>query len=150
MKVCNNCRQTNPDEAMFCRQCAGALGGGQAQQQYANPQQNPFVNQQQQQWNQPNFGNQPVQNFAQNTGGGASGRATASAILAVVGLLCCGLAGIVGAVLGWLELQAIKEGKSPAAGQTMAQIGLWLGIIGFVINVAVSFIFFILGALGGR
>lgn len=148
MKVCQNCKQTNPIEAMFCRQCASPLTGGQAQQQqqYANPQ-NQFG--QQQQWNQ---GNQNVQqqNFGQNVGGGASSRATTSAILAVVGLLCCGfITGIPAAILGWLEISAIKEGKSSPAGMTMAQIGLWLGIAGTVINAIISFILLILSAAGG-
>ncbi|MBX7170068.1 MAG: DUF4190 domain-containing protein [Pyrinomonadaceae bacterium] len=146
MKICNNCQQVNPAEAMFCKKCASPLGQAQQQQQYGNPQQqNPFVNQQQ--WNQPNYGNQGMQNFGQPVSGGTSGRATAAAILAGVGLICCAPAGIVAAVLGWLEIQAIREGKSSSAGMTMAQIGLWGGIIGFVINVVINVIFLLFSAM---
>lgn len=150
MKVCQNCKQTNPPEAMFCRQCASPLGAAQPnQQQYAPP---PQFNQQQQ-WNQPNYGNQGMQqpqNFVGATGG-ASSRATTSAILAVVALLCCGfLTGIPAAVMGWLEIQAIKEGKSSPQGMMMAQIGLWLGIAGTIINAVVNFIALILMSAGNR
>ena len=71
-KICQNCNQSNPSEAAFCLNCAkplsqGQFGGGQ-----------PANNQ----WNQPNFGGQPMGNFAQpvNTNG-ASQRATVALIL---------------------------------------------------------------------
>lgn len=146
MKTCNNCRQTNPPEAMFCRQCASPLNSGQAQQQYANPQPN-FG--QQQQWNQPNYGNPGMQqqNFGQASGP-ASSRANTSAILSFAGLFCCGILGIAGAIMGWLEIQAIKEGKSSHAGMTMAQIGLWVGILTVVLNVVGGILFVFLGMLG--
>lgn len=146
-KLCINCNQTNPAEAMFCRHCASPLGAGQPQQQQqmANPQQ---FGQQQQQWNQPNFGNQQQQ--VARVSGGSSGRAMASAGLAVAALLCCGFfTGIPAAILGWLEISAIKEGKAPADGMMMAQVGLWLGIIGSVINAILNFIALIFLNLGG-
>ncbi len=141
MKVCANCNQTNPTDAMFCRQCASPLGGGQAPQpQYANPQP--------QFGNQPNFGNQPMQpNFA-NTSGGATQRAMAAAGLAVAALLCCGFfTGIPAAILGWLEISAIKEGKASAEGMMMAQVGLWLGIGGTIINAIATLILLVLMSL---
>ena len=146
MKICNNCRQTNPPEAMYCRQCASPLSGGQAQQQYANPQ-NQFG--QQQQWNQPNFGNPGMQqqNFGQNSGA-ASSRASTAAILSFAGLFCCGLLGIAGAIMGWLEVQAIKEGRSSPAGMSMAQMGMWVGILTVILNVVGGIIFVLLGMLG--
>lgn len=143
MKICNNCRQTNPPEAMFCRQCASPLSGGQAQQQYANPQ-NQFG---QQQWNQANYGGVQQQNFGQNSGP-ASSRATTSAILSFAGLFCCGILGIAGAIMGWLEVQAIKEGKSSPAGMSMAQMGMWVGIIAVVLNIIGGILFVFLGMLG--
>lgn len=140
---------------MYCRQCASPLNAAPPnQQQYAPPQQQ-FGNQQfgnQQQWQQPNYGNQQMQNLGQpgGAGGGASGRAMAAAGLAVAGLLCCGFfTGIPGAILGWLEISAIKEGKSSPAGMTMAQVGLWLGIIGAIINTIANIFILILMRLGG-
>jgi hypothetical protein len=146
MKICRNCNQSNPTEAMFCRQCASPLDAApQAkQQQYANPPQN-----QQQQWNQPNYGNQGVQqNFAQ-TSGAASSRAMAAVGLAAVGFLCCFVSGVPAAILGWLEMSAIKEGKSSPAGMMMAQIGLWGGIVGAIINAFCWFFLMLIGSLGG-
>jgi hypothetical protein len=148
-KICRNCNQVNPPEAMFCRQCAASLDTPPAQQQYTPP---PPQYQNQQQWNQPNFGNQGMQppNFAQ-TGAPKSNRAMISAILAVLALFCCGfLTGIPAAIMGWLEIQAIKEGKAPADGMMMAQVGLWLGIAGTIINAILNIIGFILLSLGGR
>ena len=141
-KICRNCNQPNPPEAMYCRQCASQLDG-QPQQQYTN--QPPSGNQQ---WNQPNFGNQQMQN--QIPAGANSNRAMISAGLAVLGLLCCGfLTGIPAAILGWLEINAIKEGKAPPSGMMMAQVGLWLGIAGSIINAIINFILFVMLSFGG-
>jgi Zn-dependent alcohol dehydrogenase len=142
-KNCPNCKQSNPSEAMFCRQCASPLGNVQ-------PNQPAYQNQPaQQQWNQPNMGNQPMQNFTQ-TKPGASGRAMGAAGLAVAGLLCCGIfTGIPAAILGWLEMSAIKEGKAPAEGMMMAQVGLWLGIIGSIVNTIATFFLLLLSSMGG-
>ncbi len=119
----------NPPDAAFCRNCATVLGptvGGSGYQQQAPP----YVGGQ-----GPHVGAPPQQYGGQNVGmqgaaaGSASQRAIAALGLAIAGLLCCGpLTGIPAAIVGWLELDAIKNGKSPAAGKLMAQIGLWGGI----------------------
>jgi len=146
MKICPSCNQTNPAVATFCQKCASPLGAAQNYQQPAPPPQQ-FGNQP---FNQPNFGNQAVQqqNVAQ-VSGGASQRAMIAAGLAAFGFCCCFLGGIPAALLGWLEISAIKEGKSSAEGMTMAQVGLWLGIAGTIIN-AISWGIFVLffGAAG--
>lgn len=88
-------------------------------------------------------------NFPPN-GGGNSNRAMLAAGLAVAGLFCCGfLTGIPAAIMGWLELQAINEGKSSPDGKMMAQVGLWLGIAGTIINAIANIFIFILLSLGG-
>ncbi len=121
-KFCQNCNQPNPAEAAFCLNCATPLAraqnvGGQTPQQ-------PF--------NQPNFGGQPAgQNFAPPppTSGGTSQRATAALVLVIAGFFCCGpFTSIPAAIVGWMEIDAIKKGQSSAAGMTFAQIGLWGGI----------------------
>lgn len=138
-KYCQNCNQANPADAVFCRNCSATLpnnpSGGQQQQ--GN-----------QQWNQPNAGNQPnfqPPNFgnqqqinsppANNVGGGASTRATVSLVLAIASLLCCAATAIPAAIVGWMEVSAIKRGESPQAGMTMAQIGLWGGVIMTILSV---------------
>jgi hypothetical protein len=148
MKVCLNCNQTNPSEAMFCRQCASPLGAAQPQQQqqYAPP-----PPQFQQQQYQPNYGNQGIQQNFARPAGGASGRAMAAAGLAVASLICgCGfLSGLPAAILGWLEMSAIKEGKAPVEGMLMAQIGLWGGIIGGVIGTVLNILGLLILMAGG-
>ncbi len=56
-------------------------------------------------------------------------------ILAVAALLCCGpFTGLPAAILGWMELDAIKNGRSPQDGRWMALVGLWGGIASTVIH----------------
>jgi hypothetical protein len=129
-KYCQNCNQPNPFDAAFCRKCAFPLPpeGQPAGGQQGNVNQGQQPNQQ---WNQPNFGSdqQGGQNFAQTTGG-TSQRGLIAVILVGVGLICCGpFTGIPAAIVGWLEMTAIKEGRSPKDGMWMAQVGLWGGIV---------------------
>lgn len=134
-KQCPKCQQFNPSDAMFCLNCAAPLA-----QQQAN-----------QQWNQPNVGNQQAgQNFAPppvNSGGGASQRAVIALVLTIAGLFCCGaLSSIPAAILGWMEMDAIKKGQSPPAGMWMAQVGLWGGIIVTIITSIGAVLFLLLSA----
>lgn len=124
-KTCPKCNQVNPPQAGFCSNCASPLpptnfGGGQ-------------------QWNQPNPGGQQAGgNFAipQNTAGGASTKATASLILAIAGFFCFSIfTSIPAIVVGWMEMNAIKNGQSSKDGLQFAQWGFWLGIIGTVLHV---------------
>lgn len=133
MKFCQHCKQQNTADAQFCRFCASPLGA--SAQNQAN-----FNNQQ---WNQ-GFQN----NFAQPSAG-ASGRAIASLILTICSLLfCCLLTSIPGAILGWMEVSAIKQGRSSASGMMMAQIGLWGGIVISILTL-LFYGFYLLLALSG-
>lgn len=65
-----------------------------------------------------------------------------SVILAVVGLLCCGpFTGIPASIVAWLELDAIKNGKSSPDGKMMAQIGFWGGIAVTIIHAGIWLIY---------
>jgi hypothetical protein len=76
------------------------------------------------------------------SGAVASRRATASMVLALMGL-CCGFApGVVGLVLARRELQAIERGEAPLAGLSRARAGFILGGLD-----AVLLLFAILAAL---
>ncbi len=67
-----------------------------------------------------------------------------SLILAIVGLLCCGpFTGIPASIVAWLELDAIKNGKSSPDGKMMAQIGFWGGIAVTVIHGALWVIYLV-------
>ncbi len=121
----------NPPDAAFCLNCSTSLspsGGGQPYQQ-PNP---PYVGGQAPYVGAPP---QPYMGGQAAAAGGASQRAIIALVLAIVGLVCCGpLSGIPAAIVGWLEIGAINEGKSPAAGKWMAQVGLWGGIAVTIIH----------------
>lgn len=75
-----------------------------------------------------------------------SQKAMISMILAIAGFLCCGpILGIPAAILGWLELDAIKNGRAPESGKTMATVGLWGGIVATVFHIFFYVIWFFLG-----
>ncbi|HEV8630442.1 MAG TPA: hypothetical protein VGV61_09005 [Thermoanaerobaculia bacterium] len=63
----------------------------------------------------------------------ASGRAIAILVLAIAGLLCCPLTAPVAWVMGQMELKAVAAGTAPQANQSLAQIGMVLGILGSVL-----------------
>lgn len=69
------------------------------------------------------------------------GSASSNAILALVlgiaaWVIGCSLLTAVPAwIIGKKELRLIDEGRSPYAGRTMANIGMWLGIINCIIAV---------------
>jgi len=148
---CPQCHKSNSTGAKFCRYCAAPLpAAGSA----------PAAWPQQQQQQQQQGYNAPPQAWGQHPGGGeahlaplqagASGRAIASLVLTICGLvLCCGpLTSIPGAALGWLEVAAIREGRAPQKGLMLAQFGLWGGV---VISLLSGFVFalYILGMIGG-
>lgn len=69
-------------------------------------------------------------------------------ILAIAAIFCCGpLLGIPAAILGWMELEAIKSGRAPETGKTMAAVGLWGGIAATVIHAGLWIVWVFLGAL---
>ena len=96
------------------------------------------------------IGTPPNQQSAgqQNVAGSASSRAVTALILAATALLCCGVfTGIPAAIVGWLELGAIKSGQAPAAGKWMALVGIWVGIAGTVIQFGVWFFLGLMSAI---
>ena len=137
-KYCHNCKQQNSMDAQFCRSCAAPIGEapGSGQQNQANHNN--------QQWNQGFQGNRQAPQYVQ-TSSGTSGRVIASVLLSIGGLLlCCALMSIIGAVLGWMEVSAIKEGRSPAGGLGMAQTGMWSGIVISIVNFFIYGFFFLI------
>lgn len=134
---CPQCHKPNSTDAQFCRYCAAPLPPVQNQSAGANQGQQP--NQQpNQQWNQQGFSGQGAKNYVPSADK-ASGRAIAALILSACGLfLCCGLVtGVPGAILGWMEITAIREGRASPKGMTFAQLGLWGGIgVSILITIA--------------
>lgn len=64
---------------------------------------------------------------------GGSSRATTALVLGILGFLCCQLCAPFAWYMGKKEVQAIKDGNSPAAGQGFAMAGMVLGIIGTIL-----------------
>jgi hypothetical protein len=60
----------------------------------------------------------------------ASSRAITALVLGILSLVCCPLCGPVAWYLGNAEGKEIREGRSPASGETLAKVGFVLGIIG--------------------
>lgn len=144
---CTRCGTQNPDDGGFCRNCSSPLtrpgsqqAGQQASGSYTNPYTTPSPTQQPSQTPYPGYQGPPVyqssfvnQPMAQQ--GSASGRAIASMVLGILGLVMCGfLTSIPAMILGKMEMNDIKAGRAPKAGETLAKIGFYVGIAGTVIT----------------
>ena len=78
----------------------------------------------------------------------ASSQALTALILSLLGFVtCCHLLSPIAWYLGRQEQKAIREGRSPKAGETLAQIAVILGIVGTLILVFFLFWLIFLGGL---
>ena len=99
---------------------------------------------------QPGFGGTPPPPPPGVQSDKASSRAIWALILGIAAwVLGCGiLAGIPAWIMGKKEIREIDEGRAPMAGRTMANIGMWLGIINVVLSILGVSVLVILLALG--
>lgn len=151
---CTRCGTQNPDDAGFCRNCSSALTRPVSQHQsgtYANPQsyapqqtsQSPYPGYQGPPSYRSEYANQSIQQQS------ASGRAIASMVLSILGLVMCTFfTTIPGMILGKMEMNAIAAGQAPRAGETLAKIGFYVGIAGTVIYCLGGIAAAMLGMLG--
>ncbi len=137
---CTRCGTANTDEAMFCVNCNAPLtrrttpqgrrdiprrDDPQPEPEYSlpafpDPPRSPDL---------PYPGYQSSYQMPPHATGSASGRAIASMILSLGALVTCGpLMSIPGLILGKQEIDAIKAGRAPVAGETFAKIGYYGGI----------------------
>jgi hypothetical protein len=65
----------------------------------------------------------------------ASSQAITALVLSILGVVCCGILAPIAWYLGNQEQKAIREGRSPAAGQGLAQAAVIIGIIGTILMV---------------
>ena len=157
---CTRCGTQNPDDAGFCRNCSSPLtrpvshSGQQTTPQpsqptagsYANPpsSQSPYPGYQGPPVYQSSYANQPITQQS-----GASGRAIASMVLSILGLVMCAFfTSIPGMILGKMEMNAIAAGQAPRAGETLAKVGFYVGIAGTVIYCLGGIAAALLGMLG--
>jgi hypothetical protein len=117
----------NPAQAAFCLNCASPLAA--ASTPIGAPQQ---------------FGTAPpIQPGPQQ-----SQKGLISLILAIIALICCGpFAGIPAAIVGWMELDAIKAGRVPGDNKWMAQVGMWGGIASTVLHIIGDVLWVLMGML---
>ncbi|MFA5011317.1 MAG: DUF4190 domain-containing protein [Ignavibacteria bacterium] len=96
----------------------------------------------------------PPQPTMGGSGNYSTGKASSSAIWALIlGILSWVACGIFAAIPAWIigkkEIAAIKAGQSDSAGKTMAQIGMWLGIIQVIVAIIALIVILIILMLGG-
>lgn len=77
----------------------------------------------------------------------ASTQALAALILGILGFTCCHICAPVAWFLGQAERKAIREGRSPAAGEGFATAGMILGIIGSCLLIFVMLWVFLWGGM---
>ncbi len=76
------------------------------------------------------------------------GKATASLVCSIIGLLCCQFCSILGIVFGFLAKGEIKNSNGQLEGNTMATVGIVLGILGVIWGLVFGVLYFLLGFAG--
>src|SRR5262245_56400651 len=144
---CTRCGANNLDTDQLCRSCSapltkpgGASGAPSGSPQQPYPYSTPGQGQQQQQQQSyspyPGYQGYPPsqqqhgyanQTYPQQ---GASGRAITSLVLSLVSIFMCGfLTSIPGMILGKMEMNAIRQGKAPSAGEGLAKAGFYISLV---------------------
>jgi hypothetical protein len=77
----------------------------------------------------------------------ASTQAIASLVLGILSLFCCPLLAPIAWYIGSQEVKAVREGRSPIAGEGIAKAGMIIGIIGTIWMVLVALWIFFWGGL---
>jgi hypothetical protein len=147
---CTQCGTRNLDTDQYCRTCSAPLVKPRATARF--PQSQPQTAQGQQSQNTPPYpgyqgfpisqAGYPGPMVAQQTK--ASGQAIAAMVLSIFSLVaCCFPAGLVGMIIGKIELNAIREGRAPKAGEIFAKLGFYLGIVATAITAIIYFLGFL-------
>jgi hypothetical protein len=76
----------------------------------------------------------------------ASSQAVTALVLGCISIACCHLLGPFAWYLGYQERKAIREGRSAAAGETLAIVGMVLGILATLV---LAFLFLWILFFGG-
>jgi hypothetical protein len=58
--------------------------------------------------------------------------------LGIFGFFCCGFAGIAAFVMGRQDVAEMKAEIMDESGMGLTQAGMWIGLIGFFVNMAVG------------
>ncbi len=134
MKDCPSCGSWNSDDASFCRHCGSALLGGPSRATAGNEARQ----------NQPGFtppspppGQHPAHLTPQGSlGTKSSGKATASLVCGIIGLIVFPVIFSVLAInLGLAAKREISRSGGQLSGEGKATAGIVLGIVGLVFGV---------------
>ena len=77
----------------------------------------------------------------------SSTQAIVALVLGILGIICCGLLAPIAWYLGSQETRAIREGRSPVAGEGIAKAAMILGIIGTILFVLTLLWIFFAGGM---
>ena len=126
---CSQCGSTNAVHAKFCGTCGAPLEAAPTPPQ-------------------PNYAGTPPGQEQSSSTPPASNKALFSLILGIMSFMCCGpFTGIPGAILGKMEMDAIKEGRAPASNLGMAKAGFWISLAGAVLSILMFIMALSLGIL---
>jgi uncharacterized membrane protein len=137
---CPKCGTVLPDNSSFCTTCGENLGNTNAQ----NP--NPEQQQQNSTYNEPSMNDynpNPYQDSynqqdLSNGDPSKNGLSTASLVMGIIGLVCCGsIFSILAIIFGTMSLKSQKPGFSKA--------GVILGIVSLVIGIIAMIVLFTTG-----
>jgi Domain of unknown function (DUF4190)/zinc-ribbon domain len=147
---CTQCGTANSDELKFCSNCGSSMvrrGDTPQNRVSSGERQTPY----------PGYRGESA--YPAYTGGpaypiqsqeaGASGRAVISMILSVISPFTCWLfLSVPGLILGKMEMNAIRDGQAPKAGETLAKIGFYVGLVVTALSLIIPVIWLILVAIG--
>lgn len=65
----------------------------------------------------------------------SNNRAMIALVLGIAGLFFCGFTAIPGAIMAWMEMQAVQAGRAPQTNGGMAKIAFGVNIVALVLTV---------------
>jgi Domain of unknown function (DUF4190)/zinc-ribbon domain len=146
---CTQCGTANSDELKFCSNCGAPMA-----RRGVTPQ-NRASSGSAQEPNPAYRGDSPYPAYSgpaypiHPQDAGASGRAVISMILSVISPFTCWLfLSVPGLILGKMEMNAIRDGQAPKAGETFAKIGFYVGLVVTVLSLLIPVIWLMILAIG--
>jgi hypothetical protein len=139
---CTQCGTANSDELRFCSNCGAPMVRRGDTPQNRAPSvsgQTPYPEYRAESPS-PAYPGGPAYPIHPKEGS-ASGRAVISMILSIISPFTCWLfLSIPGLILGKMEMNAIRDGQAPKAGETFAKIGFYLGLAVTVLSLVIPVI----------
>ena len=149
MKNCSMCAAENPDEAVFCSTCGSAFAPAGAEEGGAPPPPPPYATPHTQ---YPPGGHQPgapsPPNQYRYVSQVTNGKATASLVLGIIGLVACPIiCSVLAIILGYSARNEIAASGGWQTGESSATAGIVLGWIGIALVVLGGIVWAIIAAI---